>query len=357
MWLDKVGGVTVERITDVKRSFAPASKFPAKGVLHTTEGSWPSALSVFRYNTGTPTFMLGRDGTTRSGVGYSGKLRLAQFMPIGEMALTLKNLSGGAETNRDCLVQIELVAFCQWTPWLPDAETTALLAALMRELRDKAGIPLRRAGDGSRSVTRWINNAGWFGHSEVPENDHTDPRAIKWADLFSEDKEEDVIVYQLPEWFAPWKRWYIYQRPNGTPMPTIPGLPSPIPAWAWDDIALTAELIRLTGPPVQYQNWRNGRLLGTPMPESLPVPIPPQWWEGAVRDHAFANAFADKADDPLQAELAQKMQQIVTLQNELASAQAALQEALTNGSSQIAEMQAEADRVKSLLEQALAELS
>ena len=243
MWLFSVGGIPVEKITDCKRSFVNANAQPPKGVLHTTEGSWNGSMQVFKYNTGTPTFMVGRDGSQRQGVGYNGRLRIAQFMPIGEMALTLKNGSGGVETNRDCIVQIELVAHCQWDAWLPDPETTKLLNALMQELNNRFNIPMIHSGNGTRSSTRWTRMAGWFGHGEVPENDHTDPRAIRWSVILKKgddagNGEEESEVF--PEWYEKWKPWYMVGRPKGVPMPDIKGVPNPIPQWAWDDVELTA---------------------------------------------------------------------------------------------------------------------
>ena len=107
-WLERVGGVDVERIENVKRSRTTADlSKPPKGDLHTTEGDFEGSLSVFRNNTGTPTFMAGRDG--------AGRLRCAQFMPIGEMCLTLQNEPGGIETNRWCRVQIECLGFSRKT--------------------------------------------------------------------------------------------------------------------------------------------------------------------------------------------------------------------------------------------------
>ncbi len=355
MWLTSVGGIQVEHIKDCKRSFVLADKTPAKGVLHTTEGSWSGSLSVFRYNTGTPTFMIGRDGSARIGVGYNGRLRIAQFMPIGEMALTLENLSGGVETNRDCLVQIELVAHCQWEPWLPDPQTTELLKQLMAEIKRVADVPLIRGGNDSRSVVRWNSKAGWFGHKEAPENDHTDPRAIRWDVLLKADEEVDEEVF--PAWYEKWKPWYIVSRPKGVPMPLIPNIPDPIPQWAWDDIELTVSIHRQLGPPLIYQNWRNYRLVGAPQPEGVPLPISDWWWDGAVIDHAFAEQYANQADDPLQVELANRLKQIVSLQNELASTKIELEEAKRIDNTKVAALEARIQEVRDMLDATLAKLN
>ena len=353
MWLNEVGGVAVERITNVKRSFTAADGRPPKAVLHTTEGSWAGSLSVFRYTTGTPTFMIGRDGSTRSGVGYTGRLRIAQFMPIGEMALTLQNDSGGVETNRDCLVQIELVAFCQWTPWLPDPETTALLRKLMVEIERVAGVPLKRGGDNTRSVLRWNTVAGWFGHGETPENDHTDPRAIKWDALLVPTKEEEAEM-AVPAWYPAWKHWYMVQRPHGLPMPLIAGVPSDIPQWAWDDVNLSASIHRQLGSPLTFDQWSDWYIFDrdpATRPKAAPDEINDWWWDGLNRKLAAL----DRAKAPIESELQTKVQQIVTLQNQVASLTNELEEARRDGG-QVAVLQAQLARVKVRLEEAIAEI-
>ena len=191
-WLsgETIGGIECKRV-----SFAPNGKAIRRSfeklrlaqepnaVLHTTEGHWEGSLNVFT-TTGTPTFMLGWHTVTLDNKKRSGPFHLAQLCPIGEMALTLVNDAGGTETNREALVQIELIGFSKKEPWLPDAQTTKVLAALMERLEEVCGIPLQRAGNGSRSVALWDGKAGWFGHGEVPENSHWDPGALRWADVF-----------------------------------------------------------------------------------------------------------------------------------------------------------------------------
>lgn len=192
-WLEKIGGsVEVERITDVKRSGVTSDlSVPPKGVLHTTEGGWDGSLSVFRNVTGTPTFMGGFDVT-------SGRHRVAQFMPIGEMALTLKNAAGGTETNREVRVQIEALGFSQFggkKRWFLGVDrkslseaTKNMLADLVWSAGEAAGIPHRHAGlgFGNRSVSQWDSEAGWYAHSEAPENDHGDVgNEFDWDDLFA----------------------------------------------------------------------------------------------------------------------------------------------------------------------------
>lgn len=203
-WLTNVGGIPVEKcqrdggsLPNVKRLFEQASRFvPVKGVQHTTEGHFGPSLARFVTDTGTPTFMLGYDQLkvvngklTNKPATTSTKIRVAQFLPLGEMALTLRNASGGTETNRECHVQIELVGTCVvgaggFDAWLPDEPVLKVLADLYSQIEDAIHLPLQRGGDGSRSLARWDNREGWFGHGEVPENDHTDPRRLKYAEVF-----------------------------------------------------------------------------------------------------------------------------------------------------------------------------
>lgn len=188
-WLRRVGDVEVDRITDVKRSMVPCNmSVPAKGVLHTTEGDRLGSISVFRNVTGTPTLGCGRAG--------DGELHVDQFMPIGEMALTLENDAGGTETNAEARVQIEAYAFSRQTTrpkWFlgvdhkeQDEAEKNLLADLVWQCSEAAGIPHRHAGAGflNRSTNRWDTAAGWYGHSEVPENAHWDPGTFDWDELF-----------------------------------------------------------------------------------------------------------------------------------------------------------------------------
>lgn len=204
-WLTKVGGIPVEKcrrdggsLPDVKRLFSPASVFvPAKGVQHTTEGHFGPSLSRFVNDTGTPTFMLGYNELkvvngklTNKPASNGEKIRVAQFMPIGEACLTLQNAAGGTETNREAHVQIELVGTCVVgasgvSPWLPEPPVLKVLADLYSQLDEAVGIPLQRGGNGTRSLSRWDERAGWFGHGEAPENDHTDPRQLQWDKLFA----------------------------------------------------------------------------------------------------------------------------------------------------------------------------
>jgi hypothetical protein len=216
-WLTKVGGLTVEKcvrdggkLPNVKLLGSRASLFvPAKGVQHTTEGHWAGSLSRFVNDTGTPTFMMGYE-TLKVSSGHltnlpamsTTRIRIAQFAPIGDAVLTLKNAAGGTETNRECHVQIELTGTCVVGtngsgPWLPPDPVLKVLADLYKQIEAAIGIPLQRGGNGTRSLARWDGASGWFGHGEVPENDHTDPRSLKYDSIFALASPDLVPYWEL----------------------------------------------------------------------------------------------------------------------------------------------------------------
>jgi hypothetical protein len=179
LWLTSAGGVSVQRLdTGFQRTHTSSDLTkPRKGVLHTPEGGWDGSLSVFR-DRGTPTFMVGRND--------AGKVSVAQFMPLGERALTLLDESTTPlRTNHWAVCQIELVGFSKRTAWFPEDAVAKVLADVVRQASAEMKIPLRRGGDGTRSVTRWTNEAGWFGHIEVPENSHWDPGTFEYKKLWA----------------------------------------------------------------------------------------------------------------------------------------------------------------------------
>ena len=352
-WLSNVGGLTVERLGGVKRSGEAADSRPPKGVMHTTEGGWEGSLGVFR-TTGTPNFMLGRDGT--------GRLRLAQFSPIGEMALTLKNLSGGVETNRDAIVQIELVGFSKRTLWLPDAATCRILAALMAELV-KDGIPLRRGGDGTRSSSNWTRNAGWFGHGEIPENDHWDPGALNWPELFRlaggaapEPEEDDLSTLDQILDLAEWR-----MVDNADPDRRPASLPAPdkIPQDWFPRLGRIVAIAQGYGAALIFLDWVrwvyiDKRVGERPegvakMNEALGLPatsLPQRWWTVAPPIQTLLNDYAARIAEEAGGATAA---QIAALERKIAELQAELAADVANDGEREA-------RIRSALEAALAEL-
>ena len=189
-WVQEIGDFRVERITNVLRTGASVDlSRPPVCVLHTTQCTWDQAISRFRSELTTPTFQV-------------GPRRIGQLTPLGEMAGALANLGGGVETNRWARVQIEIVFSVtdppHRRPWLLDEALVAPLTALMRMLRNDCGIPFERPFSAEpqmngvlasvayarRHSGKWGSEAGYFGHVEVPENDHWDPGNLDYAKLF-----------------------------------------------------------------------------------------------------------------------------------------------------------------------------
>lgn len=182
-WLSHAGKFRVEHYPCPNPGEPVDFGAPAKGILHTTEGSLPSALAVFRRHFA-PTF------TVAPG-------RILQHVPLGTMAAALENHSGGVQTNRDCRVQIEVVGFSQKTLWLPHSSTLAPLASLMRVLVQAAGIPLRHVPVG-RNPRMWERTSGWLGHIDVPENSHWDPGHVDYHRLLRVAQLSQHPVHRAP---------------------------------------------------------------------------------------------------------------------------------------------------------------
>lgn len=120
--------------------------------------------------------------------------RTVQYFPARSRAKAVKNLPGGVETNRkgDVCVQIEVLFFpyCRvdGRVYATIADTPCRgLADIMRWLRSW-GVPDvwpmgRPDGHSQRNAQTWNSRPGHYGHSQVPENDHTDPGVM--PDIFS----------------------------------------------------------------------------------------------------------------------------------------------------------------------------
>lgn len=177
----QVAGITVERkhVLDEESNLA----FTRKAVLHTTEGSFESALAVFEGGN-QPNVLMGRDA--------KGKMRIVEYGGVGVMARALLHPPGTPETNRACVFQIEVAGFRQTAAEIlvapnkkvMDDSFRSVLAALWQQAAKLGGVPLVRGGDGSRSLSHWTQHKGWFGHVEVPNNDHTDPGGHEYDKTF-----------------------------------------------------------------------------------------------------------------------------------------------------------------------------
>lgn len=113
----------------------------------------------------------------------------AQFLPANSRALSLKDPSGGTKTNRagKVVIQIEALFFpyCRVgnkvyhelidTPCKNWGKLQDWVLSWGVARSWPMGIP---NGTSQRSEYTWEHEGGWYGHSQVPENDHTDP--ISW---------------------------------------------------------------------------------------------------------------------------------------------------------------------------------
>ena len=181
-WIDRVGSYRVEKNPCPHPNLPVNLNSPRSGVLHTTEGGWNSAMSVFKQHYA-PHFLVGPG-------------RVAQLVPLGKMATALENPPGGYETNRIAVCQIEVVGFSKEQPYQFPEATLDVLAKLLGVLEGECKIPLNRPFPDAmppkpwattqfprRHAGKWGKVAGWYGHVEVPENSHWDPGYLKWSEL------------------------------------------------------------------------------------------------------------------------------------------------------------------------------
>jgi len=251
-WLTKtIGGRTIEHIPCPNPGGSVDEHAPPTGVIHTVEGSLDSGLGVFRVHFA-PHFVL------------DGK-RVIQLVPLGTMAAALENRPGGVETNSITRAQIEVAGRSQEQSWYCDSPTGESLADLLATLADAAEIPLTRPFPDEmpakpwatvdfvrRKAGKWGHEAGWYGHVEVPENEHWDPGAFQWTKLITQAKaiggngrttldahaSDEKAPAKLPDWYWTWLRWFLGEgefkafgarsaahRPEAAP--------EKIPAWAW----------------------------------------------------------------------------------------------------------------------------
>lgn len=156
------------------------------GVLHTTESPRGKYRSGGPRNYGNfghtsfPHFTVDVQG---------GKFVAFQHISIRHAAKALRNTSGGVQTNREGVIQIEVVGSAT-QPLTSDPVMVEGLSALMRWIESQTQIPAASgvtwkaypASYGNNGVrlsnAAWEGYAGWLGHQHVPENTHGDPGAI-----------------------------------------------------------------------------------------------------------------------------------------------------------------------------------
>lgn len=123
---------------------------------------------------------------------FTGKV--VQYFSATSRAKAVQNQPGGVETNRkgNVCVQIEVLFFpyCRVNGrvYATIADTPCKgLDQIMRWLRSW-GVPDvwpmgRPNGSSQRNASTWNSRPGHYGHSQVPENDHTDPGVM--PDIFT----------------------------------------------------------------------------------------------------------------------------------------------------------------------------
>lgn len=130
--------------------------------------------------------------------------RFTQFYPAWSRSKSLVDLAGGTRTNRAgrVVIQVEALFFpyCRVngvvyarlvdTPCKGWAE----LNAYVRSHGVVDDWPMGRPVDfaSHRSEQVWENAGGWYGHSQVPENDHQDPGS--WPAFITEHQEEEDMT-------------------------------------------------------------------------------------------------------------------------------------------------------------------
>jgi len=173
---------------DAGAQLAPVRKL----LLHTTEGSSiEGAVAAYQTNNSWP------HETVDYRFGYVP--RRMGHLTADRAARSLKNRSGGVETNRDGVYQIEVVGFSQRHN---EINWERLAREILGPLCVQNGIPIVStvtwvaypASYGEQAAQRlsagaWDTYEGFLGHQHAPENDHGDPGDIPINAILSAAKE------------------------------------------------------------------------------------------------------------------------------------------------------------------------
>lgn len=161
-----------------------------KGLLHTTEGkTFAGALAAYRNNNSWPHFTVSYE---------KGFFQVWQHLDIVVAARSLKAGRNGVETNRNRVVQIEIVGTCdirnkdswgkQYVGNFPKGYLDGI-KELMRWIERNHGVPRKwfakaliaypfsyGTNNGVRlSAEDWTLGSGWCGHQNAFNNLHGDP--------------------------------------------------------------------------------------------------------------------------------------------------------------------------------------
>lgn len=152
---------------------------PWKLLLHTIEGSVEGALSMYGRGTGCPHFTVSLN-----------RQIFWQHVPLNRSAYALVNLSGGTETNRDNVIQVEIEG---WAKYGADHDLNWYISLVFQVIQPiLAAVPgiavnfpeggfVGSYADAKKvrmSAAEWDSFSGILGHQHAPENTHWDPGAL-----------------------------------------------------------------------------------------------------------------------------------------------------------------------------------
>lgn len=156
---------------------------PFKIVHHTTEGStYVGARETYVVTGSIPHFTV-------------NSRNIFQHLDTSRSATALRNEAGGAQTNRNSAVQIEVVGRAALPKSRGTLRNVARLCRWIEETHQVSkewpgGFPKPLGSVHDRDANTWNERSGHYGHCHVPENDHEDPGYTK--------KEVDSVMGQAP---------------------------------------------------------------------------------------------------------------------------------------------------------------
>ena len=167
--------------------------YAPKGLWHTTEtSSWPSYSTNYH-----PHMTVGL---------VDGRFQARQHIPLNRAARALRNESGGTQTNRSGVKQVEIITradivdvsglpavledgLADWAVWLKaNWDVPMTCTVTFKPYPASYG-----KGNGVRlGAAAWEQYAGWCGHQHAPENDHGDPGALDWRRILQAQEADDM---------------------------------------------------------------------------------------------------------------------------------------------------------------------
>lgn len=175
-----------ERIRGNSAGTYPSLEGPALLLLHTVEGgSIDGAVAAYRANNSWPHWTADFDRNV-----------IAEHVPMNEPARSLRNKSGGVETNRrPWTFQVEIIGFAarmhlQPAWWLERLGRFMARVWSVRKFRLEAPLRFLGQGDGllatehakqRMTFPQWNGFDAVCGHQHAPENTHWDPGRLNVA--------------------------------------------------------------------------------------------------------------------------------------------------------------------------------